>query len=145
MIEGGLTSAGGGGVGEPMDGELGPETSAEATRGGFELAGVELAVGAATGGMGGACAAGITTGDGDAGFGCDDVGCDDVGRDGVGSVMGVDGVDCVAGAAAGVEAIGAAPPWFSKTSCRFPPMERLMACSSKLARLCTMPIQFPAT
>ena len=59
--------------------------------------------------------------------------------------MGVDGVDCGAGAAAGVEAIGAAPPWFSKTSCRFPPMERLMACSSKLARLCTIPIQFPAT
>ena len=135
MIEGGFMSAGGGGVGEPMDGELGPETSAEATLGGFELA-----FGAATGEMGGACAAGIKTGDGDAGFGCADVG-----RDGVGSVMGVDCVDCVAGAAAGVEAIGAAPPWFSKTSCRFPPMERLMACSSKLARLCTMPIQFPAT
>ena len=90
--------------------------------------------------MGGVCTSGITTGDGGAGFGCDDVG-----RDGVGSVLGVDGVDCGAGAAAGVEAIGAAPPWFSKTSCRFPPMERLMACSSKLARLCTIPIQFPAT
>ena len=56
----------------------------------------------------------------------------------------MDGDACVA-AAAGVEAIGAAPPWFSKTSCRFPPMERLMACSNKLARLCTIPIQFPAT
>ena len=126
MIEGGLTSA-------------------ETTLGGFELAGGELAgfelvVGAATGVMVGVCTSGITTGDGGAGFGGDDVG-----RDGVGSVMGVDGVDCGAGAAAGVEAIGAAPPWFSKTSCRFPPMERLMACSSKLARLCTIPIQFPAT
>ena len=59
--------------------------------------------------------------------------------------MGVDCFDCGAGAAAGVEAIGAAPPWFSKTSCRLPPIERLMACSSRLARLCTMPIQFPAT
>ena len=59
--------------------------------------------------------------------------------------MGVDGVDCGVAAADGVEAIGAAPSWFSKTSCRFPPMERLMACSSKLARLWTMPIQFPAT
>ena len=59
-------------------------------------------------------------------------------------MIGVDGDACVA-AAAGVEAIGAAPPWFSKTSCRFPPMERLMACSNKLARLCTIPIQFPAT
>lgn len=121
MIEGGLTSA-------------------ATTLGGFELAGFELVVGAATGVLGGVCTSGITTGDGGAGFGCDDVG-----RDGVGSVMGVDGVDCGAGAAAGVEAIGAAPPWFSKTSCRFPPMERLMACSSKLARLCTIPIQFPAT
>ena len=55
------------------------------------------------------------------------------------------GVDGGAGAADGVDAIGAAPPWFSKTSCRFPPIERLMACSSKLARLCTIPIQFPAT
>ena len=126
MIEGGLTSA-------------------ETTLGGFELAGGELAgfelvVGAATGAMGSVCTSVITTGDGGAGFGGDDVG-----RDGVGSVMGVDGVDGGAGAAAGVEAIGAAPPWFSKTSCRFPPMERLMACSSKLARLCTIPIQFPAT
>ena len=34
---------------------------------------------------------------------------------------------------------------FSNTSCRFPPIERLMACSSKLARLWTIPIQFPAT
>ena len=55
------------------------------------------------------------------------------------------GVDGGAGAADGVEAIGAAPPWFSKTSCRFPPIDRLMASSSKLARLCTIPIQFPAT
>ena len=140
MIEGGFTSAGRGGVGEFIDGEPGLEASAETMLGGFEPAGGELVVGAATEVMGGACAAGITTGDGDAGFGCVDVG-----RDGVGSVMGVDGVDCGAGAADGVEAIGAAPPWFSKTSCRFPPMERLMACSSKLARLCTMPIQFPAT
>lgn len=98
-----------------MDGEPGLETSSE------------MRVGAATG-------------DGAAGFGCDGVG-----REGVGSVMGVDGVDCGVAAADGVEAIGAAPPWFSKTSCRFPPMERLMACSSKLARLWTMPIQFPAT
>ena len=55
------------------------------------------------------------------------------------------GVDGGAGAADGVDAIGAAPPWFSNTSCRFPPIERLMACSSKLARLWTIPIQFPAT
>ena len=130
MIEGGFTSAGGGGVGELIDGEPGLEASAETTLGGFEPAGGELVVGAATEVMSGACAAGITTGVGDAGFGCDDVG-----KDGVGSVMGVDGVDCGAGAADGVEAIGAAPPWFSKISCRFPPMERLMACSSKLARL----------
>ena len=140
MIEGGFTSAGRGGVGEFIDGEPGLEASAETMLGGFEPAGGELVVGAATEVMGGACAAGITTGDGDAGFGCVDVG-----RDGVGSVMGVDGGDCGAGAADGVEAIGAAPPWFSKISCRFPPMERLMACSSKLARLCTMPIQLPAT
>ena len=55
MIEGGLTSA-------------------ETTLGGFELAGGELAgfelvVGAAIGVMGGVCTSGITTGDGDAGFG----------------------------------------------------------------------------
>ena len=104
MIEGGFTSvSGGGGVGVPMDGESGLETSSE------------MRVGAATG-------------DGGAGFGCDGVG-----RDGVGSVMGVDGVDCGVAAADGVEAIGAAPPWFSKTSCRFPPMERLMACSSTVS------------
>ena len=44
-------------------------TSAETTLGGFELAGFELVVGAATGVMGGVCTAGITTGDGVAGFG----------------------------------------------------------------------------
>ena len=73
MIEGGLTSAGAGGVGEPMDGEPGLEASAETTLRGVELAGGELVVGVANEVLGGACAAGITTGDGDAGFGCDDV------------------------------------------------------------------------
>ena len=138
MIEGGFTSADGGGVGEPRGAEFSPEPPAEMTLGGVELSCGELVVGAASEVMGGACVAGITTGD--AGFVRDDVV-----KDGLGSVMGVDGVACVAGAAAGVEAIGAAPPWFSNTSCRFPPMERLIACSSKLARLCTIPIQFPAT
>ena len=86
MIEGGFTSAGEGGVGEPMDWEPGPGTSVERTLGAAELAavvfvevpvevavddlaGVELVVGSATGVMGGACTAGITTGDGDAGVG----------------------------------------------------------------------------
>ena len=50
MIEGGLTSAGGGRVGEPMDGEPGPEISVETTLGGFELAGGELVAGATAGG-----------------------------------------------------------------------------------------------
>ena len=48
-------SAGGGG--EPMDGETGPGISFETT------------LGSARGVMGGAGAAGITTGEGDAGFG----------------------------------------------------------------------------
>lgn len=78
MIEGGFTSAGEGGLGEPMDWAPGPGTSAERTLGAAELAavvapddlaGVELVVGSATGVMGGACTAGITTGDGDAGVG----------------------------------------------------------------------------
>jgi len=82
MIEGGLTSAGEGGVGEPMDWAPGPGTSAERTLGAAELAaevvavvapddlaGGELVVASATGVMGGACTAGITTGDGDAGVG----------------------------------------------------------------------------
>ena len=78
MIEGGFTSAGEGGVGEPMDWAPGPGTSAERTLGAAELAAVVaaddlaggvLVVGSATGVMGGACTAGITTGDGDAGFG----------------------------------------------------------------------------
>lgn len=82
MIEGGFTSASEGGVGEPMDWVPGPGTSAERTLGAAELAavvaavvslddlaGVELVVGSATGVMGGACTVGITTGDGDAGFG----------------------------------------------------------------------------
>ena len=103
MIEGGLTSVDGGGVGEPKEADFRPETSAEMTLGGVELSCGELVVGAATEVMGGACAAGITTGD--AGFVRDEVV-----RDGFGSVMGVDGVDCAAGAAVGVEAIGAAPP-----------------------------------
>ncbi len=42
-------------------------------------------------------------------------------------------------------AIGAAPPWFSSTSWRLPPMAVAIAFSSKAARLCTMPIQFPDT
>ena len=76
MIEGGFTSAGEGGVGEPMDWPPGPGTSAKRTLGAAELAavaaaddlaGVELVVGSATGVMGGACTVGITTGDGDAG------------------------------------------------------------------------------
>ena len=60
-----------------------------------------------------------------------------------------------AGAGVGAEAGGAAPgaavagvmtpAWFSSTSWRLPPQARAMACSSKVARLCTMPIQFPAT
>jgi hypothetical protein len=80
MIEGGFTSAGEGGLGEPTDWAPGPGTSAERTLGAAELvavavvvvddlAGVELVVGSATGVMGGACTAGITTGDGDAGVG----------------------------------------------------------------------------
>ncbi len=78
MIEGGFTSAGEGGVGEPMDWAPCPGTSAERTLGAAELAavvapddlaGVELVVGSATGVMGGACTVGITTGDGDAGVG----------------------------------------------------------------------------
>lgn len=78
MIEGGFTSAGEGGVGEPMDWAPGPGTSAERTLGAAELAAVvaaddlaggELVVGSAIGVMGGACTAGITTGDGDAGVG----------------------------------------------------------------------------
>lgn len=69
MIEGGLTSACGGGVGEPMDGEPGPEPSAETTLGGFALAGGEFVVGAATGVMDDGCTAGTATGAGDAGFG----------------------------------------------------------------------------
>ena len=78
MIEGGLTSTGEGGVGEPMDWAPGPGTSAERMLGAAELAavvaaddraGVELVVGSATGVMGGACTVGITTGDGDAGVG----------------------------------------------------------------------------
>lgn len=63
MIEGGFTSAGGGRVGEPMDGEPGPEISVETTLGGFELAGGELVAGATAGVMGGVCTAGIATGD----------------------------------------------------------------------------------
>ena len=55
MIEEGFMSAGGGG--EPMDGEPGPGISFETT------------LGSATGVMGDAGAAGITTGEGDAGFG----------------------------------------------------------------------------
>ena len=55
MIEGGFISTGGGG--ELMDWEPGPETSVETT------------LGSARGVMGGAGAAGITTGEGDAGFG----------------------------------------------------------------------------
>jgi hypothetical protein len=82
MIEGGFMSDGEGGVGEPIDWAPGPGTSAERTLGAAELvavavavvdvddlAGVELVVGSATGVMGGACTAGITTGDGDAGVG----------------------------------------------------------------------------
>ncbi len=74
MIEGGFTSAGEGGVGEPMDWAPGLGTSAERTLGAAELAaddraGVELVVGSATGVMGGACTAGIATGDGAAGVG----------------------------------------------------------------------------
>ena len=78
MIEGGFTSAGEGGLGEPMDWAPGPGTSAERTLGAAELAaevapddlaGGELVVASATGVMGGACTAGITTGDGDAGVG----------------------------------------------------------------------------
>ena len=82
MIEGGFTSAGEGGVGESMDWAPGPGTSAERTLGAAELAAVvvvevavddlaggELVVASATGVMGGACTAGITTGDGDAGVG----------------------------------------------------------------------------
>ena len=78
MIEGGFTSDGEGGVGEPMDWVPGPGTSAERTLGAAELAavvvvddlaGVELVVGSATGVMGGACTVGITTGDGDASVG----------------------------------------------------------------------------
>ena len=78
MIEGGFTSAGEGGVGEPIDWATGPGTSAERTLGAAELAavvapddlaGVELVVGSGTGVMGGACTVGITTGDGDAGVG----------------------------------------------------------------------------
>ena len=42
-------------------------------------------------------------------------------------------------------AMGAAPPWFSSTSWRLPPMAVAIAFSSKAARLCTMPIQFPDT
>ena len=45
----------------------------------------------------------------------------------------------------GIAAIGAAPPWFSSTSWRFPPMALAIAFSSRAARLCTMPIQFPET
>ena len=55
MIEEGFMTAGGGG--EPTDWEPGPGTSFETT------------LGSATGVMGGAGAAGITTGEGDAGFG----------------------------------------------------------------------------
>lgn len=79
MIEGGFTSAGEGGVGEPMDWAPGPGTSADRTLGAAELAAEvavddalargELVVASATGVMGGACTVGITTGDGDAGFG----------------------------------------------------------------------------
>jgi len=78
MIEGGFTSAGEGGLGEPTDWAPGPGTSAERTLGAAELAAVvaaddlaggELVVGSATGVMGGACTVGITTGDGDAGCG----------------------------------------------------------------------------
>ncbi len=80
MIEGGFTSAGEGGVGEPMDWAPGPGlgTSAERTLGAAELAAVvvvddlavgELVVASATGVMGGACTAGIATGDGAAGVG----------------------------------------------------------------------------
>jgi hypothetical protein len=82
MIEGGFTSAGEGGLGEPTDWAPGPGTSAERTLGAAELvaelaavvapddlAGGELVVASATGAMGGACTAGITTGDGDAGVG----------------------------------------------------------------------------
>ena len=63
-----------------MDWEPGPGTSVERMLGAAELAavavvvvddlaGVELVVGSATGVMGGACTAGITTGDGEAGVG----------------------------------------------------------------------------
>ena len=38
-----------------------------------------------------------------------------------------------------------APLWLSSTSWRLPPQALAMACSSKVARLCTMPIQLPAT
>ena len=74
MIEGGFASVVAGGAvepmdGEPMDGEPCPETSAETTLAGFELAGDELVVGVATGVMGAAVAAGLTTGDGAAGWG----------------------------------------------------------------------------
>ena len=63
MIEGGFASVVAGGGGEPMDGELGPETFAETTLGGFELAGGELVAGATAGVMGCVCTAGIATGD----------------------------------------------------------------------------------
>ena len=56
---------------------------------------------------------------------------------GAGAVVGLDVL--------GIAAIGAAPPWFSSTSCRLPPMARAIAFSSRAARLCTMPIQFPET
>ena len=74
MIEGEFTSAGEGGVGELIDWAPGPGTSAERTLGAAELAADDLAdgelvVASATGVMGGACTAGITTGDGDAGVG----------------------------------------------------------------------------
>ena len=74
MIEGGFVSVVVGGGGEPMDGEPGPETSAETTLGGFELAVAAPVVGVATGVMGAAVAAGLTTGDGEAGLGGDGAG-----------------------------------------------------------------------
>ena len=48
-------------------------------------------------------------------------------------------------AAADVDAGVIAPLWLSSTNWRLPPQALAIACSSRVARLCTIPIQLPAT
>ena len=52
---------------------------------------------------------------------------------------------CAGGAGDGAIWLGMAVLPASSTSWRLPPRALAMACSSRAARLCTMPIQFPAT